>query len=276
MADSIWVSATGNLGSAQSYSPSGVPIAAGSIAFTGQSSNFDVLSGLTALSGVDLTRVWTQSDYDGDIGADGNPLVTGVKRFIHQGSGSVWYSQEAHASLQSVVVDSPNQQDAFTLVVADVTKANYYFFRNGGVHIADDQWASQVFVGSGVNAGFPIVSIGSNCLFTDYLQNSGYVTSKSCPGVGSFILDGGIFVVDATVTATFGVPVHIAGGTLIYKGSGSLPLTIVSSGTLDMSQDSRTKVISNLILLPGSNYIKHDNVTETFLLDLRGTVPILP
>lgn len=275
MADSIWISTDGNLNAAGSYSPSGVPIAAGNIVFDG-SSNVDVSTGLTGLTGVDLRRIWTQPDYEGDIGASGNPLTTAAVRFIVQGSGSVWYAQETYSGgTPVIVVDSPNQQDAFSLV--STAGAYDLYCQNGGVEILPGAGVlGYLGVASRQSHLLPNVTIGTGFSCSYYVQKSGYVTSKSKLGDTSCVIDGGIFVYDASATGGWGTVINIAGGTMIYNSAGSGSYIIVSSGTLDMSQDSRAKTISLLVLLPGANFITHNNITVTSLIDLRGIVPVLP
>lgn len=280
MADSIWISTDGNLNAAGSYSPSGIPGAAGNIAFDG-SSDVDVSSGLTALSAVDLTRIWTQPGYDGDVGASGNPLTTAVRRLIVQGSGSFWYAQEDHATYNTTMVDSPNQQDAFTLVSTAATLGGLYCL-NGGVDILSGAGTIAYFmIGSRSSFSIPLVTVGTGVTVTNLILRSGSLTTKSVLGSTICVIDGGTLISDASMSGTgWSSVMHIAGGTVQFNsGSGvanAASQIIVSSGTLDMTQDTRAKTIARLILLPGANFLTHDNITVTTLTDLRGTVPILP
>lgn len=275
MADSIWISTDGNLNAAGSWSPSGVPGAAGNIAFN-SSSHVDVLSGLTALSLVDLERVWTAPDYEGNIGAPGNPLETAIKRFIIQGAGSVWYNQQSHATGGYTVVDSPNQQDAFVLTSTSQPTGNFYFL-NGGVAILDGAGATgSMFVASRNLYQLPNVSIGTGVTVINYSQRTGVVTTKSVLGSSRCVIDGGLLIYDSSATAAWTTTIHVAGGTLEYNSTGTPDHIAVLSGTLDMTKDSRAKTINALTLMPGSNFMTHNNITVTNLFDLRGTVPVLP
>ena len=278
MADYIWNSSDGNFGAAGSYSPSsGPPAINDSITFDA-TSQYDVSSGLSALTGVDLERIWVTEDYEGNIGADGNPLVVGVHNLIHNGQGSLFINSESHASNSHFVVDSPNEQDA--LFIADTAGTLTLHLIRGGTTIADGVGSlTYVYVGGGGKTGnhLPTVDIGSGNSIGQYIQKSGYVTSKSMVNGLSTIIDGGTFIYDAASTANSVPPIIITGGNFVYNGTGTMSYMVVGSGgTLDMSQDSRAKAIGILVLLRGSNFVDNYNTTITTLTDLRGPVPVLP
>jgi hypothetical protein len=88
------------------------------------------------------------------------------------------------------------------------------------------------------------------------------------------VLDGGLLVYDYTGTSGWN-NVEVAGGRFEYNGTGTMTFCIVNSGVLDMTKDSRAKTITTLIIMPGSTFLTHDNITVTTLIDLRGTYPIL-
>lgn len=291
MADKRWVSTTGDLNAAASYSPSGVPVDLDSIHCDG-SSNFDWLSNLSSFSPtITQTRFWFQAAYQGNAGAEGNPLKASAKYFIHQGSGSIVHHLFSGASNPYVVIDSPNTQDAYTLTDTDgaagltITLACL----NGGVKLLDNDniVVGRMIVGDGRSGqSNPIVDIGTVGSVVGYRQNSGYVVTKNPLGANVStdyaVLDGGTLVYHAQAHATRKwARVEITGGRMEFNGVGvvatvNMDLCIVSSGTLDMTKDSRAKKITTLILMPGSTFLTHQNITVTNLVDLRGSYPILP
>jgi hypothetical protein len=285
MAKKRWVSTDGNLSTAASWSPSGVPIANDSIYFDG-SSNLDVLAGLTAFASVDLDRIWIQAAYQGNIGADGNALDTQAKIIIHNGSGSLYHIFGIHSATTPdyVVIDSPNLQDAYTLTDTNGAEGVDLVLAclGGGVNIVDNSniVVGTMFVGGGSFSNQPAVSIGAISGNLVYRQIGGYVITKRALGSsgasGRAIIDGGTLVYSAEATAALAwLNLEITGGRVEYNGLGAITSCIVSSGTLDMTKDSRAKTITKLTLLPGSQFLTHDDITVTTLVDLRPDYPIL-
>ncbi|MFH1108732.1 MAG: hypothetical protein V1790_06010 [Planctomycetota bacterium] len=280
MADKRWVSTDGNLSTAASYSPSGVPTVGDSLFFDG-SSQMDVVSGLTAFSAFDMTQIWTQSPYRGDIGADGNPLTAQVRWLIHQGSGSLFHAYKSHTSQAYVVIDSPNLQDAYTLVSTNGAAGVNMTLAclNGGIRILDNATSAigTLLVGGKFTSRLPIVNIGLTSGVVTYRQTGGTVTTKTPLGISTShaIIDGGTLVYDAGATDDWAW-MEIAGGYVQYNSAATLTRCTVSSGTLDMMGDSRAKTITTLTLLPGSRFLTHKNVTVGTLIDLRESFPILP
>lgn len=276
MPDSTWVSTTGDLNAAASYTPSGVPIAAGTLYFN-DSSQMDVISNLTALASVDITRIWFQESYYGNVGADGNPLTVGILRFIHNGAGRVYHAHSAFGSVTSyVVVNSPNQQDAYTLTSTDGAGGVTYTLAvlSGGVNILSNSTSviGKLIVGGGRVPGSPHVTIGDVNSIPLYRQIGGTVTTKKMPA--DAIVDGGTLIYDVAGTAGAS-SLELTGGRVEYSGTGTITRCIVANGTLDMTKDSRAKTITLLILLPGASFLTHDNITVTKVIDLRPKYPIL-
>ena len=289
MADKRWVSTTGDLNAAASYSPSGVPVDLDSLYLDG-SSNIDVMSNLTALSagGISMTRVWLQSPYQGDFGADGNVFFASVKHLIHNGSGSLYHHAIAPVTSSYFVIDSPNQQDAYTLVDTDGAAGATMTLAciSGGARIAEKVGATgivlrELLIGGRGGVFSPTVAIESFNSIITYRQSGGYVNMRKGLGsdfggtAGRAILDGGTLVYDALGTSGWN-KLEITGGRMEYNGTGTMTSCIVSSGTLDMTKDSRAKTIATLILMPGAVFVTHRNITVTTLIDLRDSYPILP
>ena len=280
MAKKTWVSTNGDINTAGSWSPNGVPISGDSIYFN-DSSQADVISGLGALSGINITRVWIQDSYEGNIGAYGNPWLLRVGNLIHQGSGSLFYTHQVHGSLSSfVIIDSPNLIDAFHLAGV-ASPGPYFYLLGGGASFSDAVTDAYQIVVSPRASANATLDIGSG-LIDNYLyrQTGGIVTTKSEVGyltngglIGFAMVDGGTLIVSKEATAQFH-GIDIVGGRVEYNGTGTLSLGIISSGILDMSQDSREKTISTLIVLPAGMFITHDDVTVTSYNDFRPLIPI--
>lgn len=279
VADSRWVSTTGDLSAAASYSPSGVPVANGSIYFDG-SSQFDVVSGLTAFTGIDLTRIWTQAPYQGNIGANGNPLLTGVKYLIHNGSGSLILRLEDHALHTDIIVDSPNIQDAFRLENSASALLNVYLLRGGSSISGTIAAIDNLYVcPSALSQQLNVTIDATFTSQTRYYQNGGLVTTTVPLGTasGDCVVSGGLLIYDLSATGAWGRIIVTSGGRFEYDGTGALSRCLVESGgVLDMLQDSRAKTITSLVLMPGSTFLTHANITVTTLVDLRDSYPILP
>ena len=288
MADKRWVSTTGDLGAVASYDPSGVPIDLDSLYFDG-SSNQDAHTSMSTFSAITITRFWAQPPFQGDIGANGNPILMTAKQLVHQGSGSVYHDHPAVSGPSYIVIDSPNLQDAYTLTATggagglDAT----WSVVNGRMIVLDNSSSvlGTLLVGPGRLAA-PIVDIGKINTVADYRQSGGFVTTKT-PLAANLstsraIIDGGTLVYhkDATTTLPW-TKMAITGGRVEYNGvgvSGGVHMTecVLASGILDMTKDSRAKTISKLIILPGGVFLTHKNITVTTLIDLRGSYPILP
>lgn len=284
-ADSVWNSVDGNMSTAASWSPSGVPITLASLFFNNMS-QADVSSGLTAFSLFDINKIWVQSPYSGNIGAIGNALFVQCKHLIHNGSGSLYHHVGLHTSPMYVVIDSPNMQDAYTLTDTDgaVGVSLTLAIKRGLARIPSSSGGGTVigslFVG-GDGGSDPVVEIGRTDGNLLYRQTNGYVTTGTALGsygsTGRAIIDGGTLVYNADgKTAVAWVNVEVTGGRFEYNGLATMTSCIVSSGALDMTKDSRAKTITKLTLLPGSNFLTHNNITVTTLIDLRPKYPILP
>jgi hypothetical protein len=276
MADSRWVSTSGDLNSAASWSPL-LPTTGGSWFFDG-SSQQDVLSNLAAFSAIDTDKIRVQAAFQGGIGADGNALFVPVRSFIHQGTGSVFYKYNSPAALFGYfLIDSPNLQDAFTWTANGSTNCSV-FVRSGGVRFLDGSGPLRRLVVGSLSSIGPTVEIGSSFgSVTYYHQSTGFVTTKSDLGIstGDCIIDGGLLIYHAEGTDAWN-RIVVAGGTVQYNGTGNLTECIIQSGTLDMTQDSRIKTIDTLIIMPGGSFLTHDNITVGKKIDLRDSLPILP
>jgi hypothetical protein len=276
--DKRFVGIDGNLNATTSWSPSGLPIAGDSWFFDG-SSKYDVSSGLQAFAAIEPAKIRIQSPYEGNIGADGNFLRVPVRRLIHQGSGSLFYEYVLVFNFDSyILIDSPNLQDAFTFYNPASPSNVRMLIRRGRAKLLDAGGSiAQLIVCSRDGLG-PFVTIGANYgAVAYYHQTSGEVTTKSDLGIstGDCIVDGGTLIYDAASTDAWN-RIVVAGGRVIYNGTGTLTECIIDSGTLDMTQDSRAKTISALTIMPGSNFYTHENISVTKLIDLRENIPTLP
>lgn len=277
MADKRWVSTDGDLNAAGSYSPNGVPTVNDSLYFDG-TSQVDIITNLSALSAFNMTRIWFQSLYQGDGGAHGNALACKVKHLIHNGSGRLFHAYANHTQPTYVLVDSPNLIDAYTLVSGGTTQLSIYCL-GGHVNLLNNTGPMNTMLVA--PRRFPsdvTVEIGSGVgNVTWYRQTGGYVTTKSDLGTssGGAIVEGGTLVYDAEGTDAWS-ELDITGGTVVYNGTGTLAQCVINNGTLDMTQDSRAKTITALIIMPGGIFLTHDNITITSKMDLRDSYPILP
>jgi len=93
---------------------------------SGRYSNADIHTGLdrtgdTGGAGLYLDAIEVEEDYQGNIGADGNPLTLSCKDIVYKGSGSAWFhgaGTSAVPGIHTIAIDSPNLQDAVRLTNA--------------------------------------------------------------------------------------------------------------------------------------------------------------
>lgn len=278
MADSRWVSTTGDLSAAASYSPSGVP-STGRMNFD-DGSQYDVVSGLTAFAASNFTKVWFHSTYQGNVGADGNALELSPQTLIHQGSGSLFFKPVTNAiTLSNILIDSTNQQDALTVLIGGDSSSYNLYIRSGAAQLLNGTGAwRRLHIGAHFGVG-PFLTIGSSVgVISDYYQTSGFVTTQSPlgkSGQSRCTIDGGDLTYDQRATSAWN-HILLTGGTFHYNGTGTLSEAIIESGTLDMQMDGRAKTISTVIIHPGANFLTHDAITVTNLIDLRLNVPTFP
>ena len=279
MADFTWISTDGNLTAAGSWSPSGPPAGADRISFD-SSSNVDVLTNLSGIT-ANLDRIWLQDTYEGNLGASNAPVVIKGRRIIHQGQGSFWHKFTEHATLGSqIVIDSSNQQDAYTLADGGVTSFTFNLYCvNGGTRIlaaADNITA--IFVGSRNSVTLPNVTIeaGSGTV-SAFRQSSGVVRTSKDLGLSGYgaAVDGGILIVESACADNW-ASIEVNGGIVQFNGTGTVSELYVWSGTLDMTGDQRAKTLPLLVLGPNASFLTHDNIVVTSMIDLRGKVPVLP
>lgn len=271
-----WVSTNGDLNSAASWSPSGTPVVSDHW-FFGDSSQVDVISNLSALLGG--SRIWVQKTYEGNVGANGNPLVVYFNTMVHQGSGSIYLNRTAYPT-SFLTVDSPNLIDAMTITAVGATVPGdeelFVLCLSGGVEFLND---FGILYGLHVGSPQATVTIGSGSgIIRHYSQNSGTVTTKrplggtSASPRGRALVAGGTLTYDVSATTAWN-DLEITGGRVVYNGTGALSNCIVSSGILDMTEDYRAKTISFLLLYPGATFLTHPAITVTQLIDARQSPP---
>ena len=276
--DQRWVSTTGNLGAAASWYPSEVPEALDRLFFDG-ASQVSANVNMSAFSAFELAKIWISSPYYGDIGANGNPLACKVRWLIHEGQGALYHAYaDCATESTSCVINSPNKHNAYTLTSTNTGSSLSLYLLNGQTTIAPAVTnIYRMMVGSTNVGSYPIVDIRpTTSVIQTYYQSSGYVRAVGGAGATT-IIDGGVFIYDATGAANWGTTVFINGGVFKYNGTGIVPMIYVTSGgTLDMTGDTRAKALSYLTLMPGSTFLTHENVTVAHPTDLRGPSPILP
>lgn len=291
MADKYWVSTDGNVTTAASWSPANA-YASGDSVFFNELSQVDVTAGLSSLGAAEpLAKAWIQKTYEGDIGANGNPWNLTATRLIHNGPGSIYHNSltAGLASKDYVVIDSPNMQDAYILTGTDGSGglANTWAILNGAMRVLDNSTSviGTLLVGPGRRAA-PRVEIGAINSCAYFRQAGGTVITKTPLGSNAAtnraILDGGTLIYHKDATgANIWRNLEITGGHMVFNGltvSGGVHMTecTVTSGILDMTQDSRPKVITTLRLMPGATFLTHSAITVTNLIDLRSSQPVLP
>lgn len=105
----VWVSSDGDFSAATSWSTGKAPdqwLPTDQVLFSG-TDDTSVSSGLDQAS-VQVALVFVDSNYDGDLGADGNPLRIGADVSIYGGEGGAWFSGPLSSRFNMLVIDDPS------------------------------------------------------------------------------------------------------------------------------------------------------------------------
>jgi hypothetical protein len=214
----------------------------------------DVVGGLDQ-SAVDLDLLQVDAGYEGNIGADGGPLIISADEVIYQGLGTLAY-KDGNGITDLMIVDSANLQDAVKLSGATITRLRCRMGHTAllgdftgtiaKLELAPRLANSQVVVDVGMTFGGDV---------TDMWMQGGTLQGRS-PFVGlnahKILISGGLwdisngaagdyFVLDGG-TVRWSVPTQSPGVSLAWSGEMHL-----LSGTLD-ARAGGSKAITNLYL----------------------------
>lgn len=277
MADNtIWQSSDGDMTAGASWSL-GIPLT-GDLAFwkTGSVSATDNLTSAQSFG------IYTMPDYSGDLGSDGNPVITGTYtgRHVIRGSGRVYLGNNI---ISQTVVDSLNLIDALT----STARIGRLYIKRGRVivaatgHFGDpgtDSWL--VLDGNRATCLIEPQATGSAFQAATVRANSGFLENRRDfeASTDRLIIGGGTVLQTGLLKSTMHVYIT-GGGILIYEPStdpaSEAPLFFVDNGTLDI-RDAKFTIPTTQVEIGRAGQILGSAIDLTsnfFDLDLREDNP---
>lgn len=232
----------------------------------------DCLGG--SLAAIDLDALQVDDAYEGDIGADGNPIIISADVVTYQGRGTMVY-QDGNGTTDLMIVDSVNLQDAVKISGATITRMRVL---SGRVDFLST-WSGTMTLLELAPRNFNGVTVDFGADTTGevlrVLMNGGLLKGDIFNGVGSHdaVLTGGTWIADVTTDGTVVIdgatviwnsPTTSAGVAILWGGNVHL-----MSGVLDARQGGN-KTLSNLYLWEAGTFLYNDDkmtVTTTHRME---------
>lgn len=225
-------------------------------------------------SGLHLNSIYVARDYVGNIGALGAELKCTVQNstfaaasITHRGPGELWFNSETgtggHVTGQ-IVLNSDNKDSALTLSgdrdigrlcvvkgLATLSAAFSGILCNVDISLRDNRANDARFIASST-AG-PAITL---------IQIAGGVASVSRAATAVMVSQGANYTQE-----NYGLSQLWQAGGLVFFNTSSdvaaLDMASLTGGTLDMTQNSYPKLISNLYQAPGATLVKTSQTTVT-------------
>ena len=259
-----WVSTTGDWGATASWDTNLVPDTGDDVVFDGVASNSDVTAGLT--TGKTIGELWVKDSYSGDLGTHAtNPLSVATAQLIYQGEGSLFLTGNQF----EVLIDSVNLIDAVTITGG--TCGNLYFSSGALLSGASAGQVGNAFLYG--NDVFWTLESGGGTMGNVHLKAGTIVSHVAQTSARILYVSGGEFTQEGNVLVT---SVNIYGGRLTWNCGTGMSSLIAMGGTVDFTQDGRTKTVAVAVVAEGVALLRSSKITFTQLVDLRDAVPILP
>jgi len=231
-------------------------------------------------SGLHLNSLYVARDYVGNIGALGAELKCTVQNstfadasITHRGLGELWFNSETgtggHVTGQ-IILNSDNKDSALTLAgdrdigrlciakgLATLSAAYAGILCNVDVSLRGDRANDAKFVAAST-AG-PAITL---------IQAAGGTVSVARAVTMALVSQGGRYTQE-----NYGLAQLYQSGGLVFFNTSSdvaaLDMASLTGGTLDMTQNSYPKLISNLYEAPGATVVKTSQtvVTNDFPFD---------
>lgn len=269
MAVYTWVSTTGDVNAAGSFSPAGGPPTSGDSLQMTEASQQDVLNVPTGLA---ISDWIAYGEYDGDIGDSGAPAFQLAARLIFKGSGAAWARGADPGAYNLYLCSFRGGTVNWGNSLATSTQRLFVTAGTLNVTGSDGNANTDIFVVPAANASayLSVLPVASAAV-PRYYQTGGDVVTPNPLGSTECVISGGTLEYSRDGTATW-AKLTMTGGYVFYNGSGALTTAIILGGTLDMTQDRRAKTITTLVLGPNATYLDHSGITVTTQVDLRDTL----
>lgn len=255
MATRVWQSSDGDWSNTASWTGATVPIS-NDVAVFPDNNSVSVTSGLSQAA-VDLDALIVHPGYTGDIATSGSHLTISADRVLHEGSGTLYYT------------DGNGITDLFILnasggaaVVSGTSLTRVLAMR--GQLTLDASMSSLTdlevsFFNSRASDALVTIENGAGTI-TNLRMNGGTVVSSAV--ITNLYMQGGTLTQENPAGAITNI--NQLGGRVIYKSASTIALAQIMAGILDCGQDARALTITLLRLWPGASaIIPEDIVTVT-------------
>lgn len=283
MANFWWTSVDGDWASPHSWTTDGgddTPQSEDVVIFNGIYSNVSVTSGLNQTAGndatydTDLSYLFVDDTYTGDIGTSGSPLQLTADKIVFKGSGSFYFKSDSDAGgaiTDHIVINSDNLSDAafldsdgnndtitsIVVVKGDVTIQGSMglLTRLGISYRKHPKTDARVHIES-----------CSNAVNWAYCAGGVVDCNRAC----SMDMSGGQWTQDIDNFTT----VHQHGGTIIYntpQSAGNISQLWLTGGTFDMTRNGNRKTINAAYIFPDGDIEYNEDLHTITFHDMTGT-----
>lgn len=224
----------------------------------------DCLGG--SLAAIDLDALQVDDAYEGNIGAEGNPIIVSADVVTYQGRGTMAY-QDGNGTTDLMIVDSLNLQDAVRISGATITRmrvlsghVGFLSTWSGTMSLLD--LAPRNF--NGVTVDFGADTTGD---VLRVLMSGGLLKGDVFNGIGAHevLIGGGTWIADTPGASSSNV-VTVSGGTVVWNSpttSAGVALiwagdVHIVSGVFDARQGGN-KSMSNVYEWAGGSFLYNDD-----------------
>jgi len=256
MATRVWQSSDGNWGNTASWTGAAVPVSNDIVIFP-ENNAVSVTSGLSQAA-VDLDALITKPGYIGNIGSSGTHLSISADRVLHEGSGTLYYT-DGDGTTDLVIVNALGNVAAAVFSGTALSRIVLL----AGKTTLDASLAALTdleigFVNSPQSDAECVIENGAGTI-TNLLMSGGVVSSSAV--ITNAHLNAGILTQESVAGAITNL--FLAGGICRYKTSTTLVLAQLLAGVLDC-REARSLTISTLRVHPGARaLVPEDMVTVT-------------
>ena len=264
MATKLWIGGDGSgtqqtdASRAANYSPSGTPTNGDSLVFQGQTTDYSVNTGLTALSAISLASLTIGLSYTGQIGVYGatNSYLQVGASLVNIGAN---YSGATTAGSGQIMLDLGSTVPAAVFVANSATSANT---NTGAVQLLGSHTGHTIAVGGGsVSIAYTIgesTTIGSLTLLGgSTLLGSGVTLTTANVDGGSLLLQSAATTVNVNAgsleTEGSGAITTLnitSGGAAVLNSTGTIT-TLNLTGSADFSQNPVARTVTTINVYPG-------------------------
>lgn len=185
-----------------------------------------------------LKELITRRGYTGNIGSNGNPIITSASRVTLLGSGDVYYEDKATTDTDFIVVDLASPEH--TVRISGDKSVDVLVLRG---HVEIDGVVNNLRVGYHSNpTGDANVTVESVATITKIIQSGGMVDCSAA--VARWAMSGGM----AKQQVAAVTELDLLGGRMIYNHSALTSVDIHKGGILDTSQLTKQLTIGTAFI----------------------------